>query len=32
LIESEDIGKRNSYSGERYEYALRDELWNDPNY
>ena len=32
LIESEDIGKKNSYSGERYEYALRDELWNDPNY
>ncbi len=32
LIESEDIGKKNSYSGERYEYALRDERWNDSNY
>lgn len=27
LIESEDIGTRNSYHGDRYEQVLRDELW-----
>ena len=32
LIESEDIGKKNSYSCERYEYYLRDELWDNSNY
>jgi hypothetical protein len=32
LIESEDIGDKNSHSAEKYEYALRDELWNDFNY
>jgi hypothetical protein len=32
LIESEDIGDRNSYSADKYEYSLRDELWNDFNY
>lgn len=27
LIESEDIGNKNSYHGDRYEQVLRDELW-----
>lgn len=32
LIESEDISTKNSYNADKYEFALRDELWNDPNY
>jgi len=32
LIESEDISAKNSYHAEKYEYALRDDLWNYPNY
>lgn len=32
LIENEDIGKKNAYSADKYEYALRDELWNDRDY
>jgi len=32
LIESEDIGEKNSHLADKYEYALRDELWNDFNY
>lgn len=32
LIENEDIGNKNSYVADRYEYALRDELWNDFDY
>jgi hypothetical protein len=32
LIESEDIGDKNSHIADKYEYALRDELWNDFNY
>jgi hypothetical protein len=32
LIESEDIGGKNSMVADRYEYALRDELWDNFNY
>jgi hypothetical protein len=32
LIESEDIGRKNAYSADKYEYALREELWNDRDY
>jgi hypothetical protein len=32
LIENEDIGTKNSYVADKYEYALRDELWNDFDY
>ena len=32
LIENEDISNKNSYHAEKYEFSLRDELWNDPNY
>jgi hypothetical protein len=32
LIESEDIGNKNSHVADRYEYSLRDELWDDINY
>jgi len=28
LIESEDIGNKNSHVSDKYEYALRDELWD----
>jgi hypothetical protein len=28
LIESEDIGNKNSHVADKYEYALRDELWD----
>jgi hypothetical protein len=28
LIESEDIGNKNSPGADQYEYALRDELWD----
>lgn len=32
LIESEDIGNKNSHVADKYEYSLRDELWDDINY
>jgi len=32
LIESEDIGNKDSHVADRYEYSLRDELWDDINY
>lgn len=32
LIENEDIGKKNSYSADKYEYSLRDELWDSRDY
>ncbi len=28
LIEREDIGNKNSHVSDKYEYALRDELWD----
>jgi hypothetical protein len=28
LIESEDIANKNSHVADKYEYALRDELWD----
>lgn len=32
LLENEDIGNKNSHVADKYEYALRDELWEDFNY
>jgi hypothetical protein len=32
LIENEDIGNKNSYVADKYEYALRNELWDDFTY
>lgn len=29
LIESEDIGHKNSFNADKYESALRDHLWSD---